>query len=684
MSRVAAIVAQNVAGEIIEQQIKPHVQEWAQEAAENLLKGSAKAHWDAMMSKRSSPARHPPEQSPFTMRQSNTYATLDRQTQRLKRKLFHGKVYTGPSKWAKYKKGTKTIRVGYAKPKARMMDWVSVDTYRTASSPKNYSRRSSIANTYSSYSTPSRRSSIDAVSGSQFSYSPYSGMATYYKRPFRRRFTKRRFIRKRYGNKRPFSRFRRYSKGKQLANRVFSKARKIYNKKTKSQRIYNNGKLSLTKNMSTGGRLPFESSMVMFFRMQDEATFQNVGFSNRDRTVRMNALRYPIANQPALANSVQLNRYQWMDTVRSLYSEYCITGAKLLVEIKPTIWPAEIITAGKTLNLETGTIGSDYAVPLGSTSGYWYIRVHYRKKDQGGFADANMAVGANMNTPVVASLANVGTERIWRTRREFLSDPTVSYVRDRTLIREKIKGSIQSQLGIGSQANGSVQWTDMNANDTQRVEYEIEKNNKTVYLKQFFSYKKHYGDKNWRNNISWHSLGTDDATVGEPPYEQTFFARVGYVGFNAAGTLSFHTPIDRIAQRNVTFSMTARVRLRKPKIGPDGVLGTVTPQQLQEMALMVEAESRMPKYPRQTEEEKEETKFELDSLQVEREEEENSTVADTDEDSFSEESQEYEPGSSSAEESVHEEVQDQEWRSKDIELSLGKRPRVPKIQSFLQ
>lgn len=432
---------------------------------------------------------------------------------------------------------------------------------------------------WQSSSTSSRRSSVasnvDTAGGSQFSYNHYRNPM-----PYRRRFAKKRFrrpFRRSFPRRRRF--YRRYGKGKQLARRLFTKARSIYNKKKKPQRLFNTGKMSLMKNISTGGRLPFETSAVLFYRIQEEQAFENYPQNNRDRTVKMNSMRLPLANLQHVANGIELNKYQWIQTLRSLYQEYCVTGCKLLIEIKPTMWPANFRTAQKTVDVPEGGEALDMCVPSNVTSGYWYVRVFYRKKDLGTYSDSSMEVGAFMNTGVADTHAAIGTERIWKTRRDFLSDPTVSYVRDRTVVREKIRGTMTApaMLSGGEGGIGTTWWSNThNAGEEQKVEYEVEKQTKTVVLKQFYSYKKHTGDKNWRNNIRWSALGTHDLDIQEPPLEERFQVRVGYIGFTNNGVKSFHVPVDRHAWRNVTYSMTSRVRLRKPRIGPDG---TITPLQ---------------------------------------------------------------------------------------------------------
>ena len=264
--------------------------------------------------------------------------------------------------------------------------------------------------------------------------------------------------------------------------------------------MYNKGKMRLMQNMSTGGRLPFETSAVLFYRKQQTQVFVNAPGQNKERTVTMNSLRYPVGNLTEPANGIELNKYQWMQQFRNLYQEYAVTGAKLLVEIKPMLWPSQIATTYRQMGIEEGTQPQDYVVPLDAAPGYWYIRVNYRKANDSSFTDQNMTVGAFMNTPVTATQASAGTERIWTTRRDFLSDPSVSYVRDKTVIRQKLHATVTAPAihGAGISDLGHTVWTNPQqiSNSDQQISYEIEKNTKKIILKQYFSHKKHFGDNN--------------------------------------------------------------------------------------------------------------------------------------------------------------------------------------------
>lgn len=387
-----------------------------------------------------------------------------------------------------------------------------------------------------------------------------------FKKPY---YKKRRYITKRYDDDN-------YDKGKKIANKVFRKARSIYNKRRKGQRLYNVGKFNLMKNISSGGRLPFETTCVMFYRHQQEQTFRNTALENKNRTLNMNTIRYPLANTSDMAGGVELNKYQWIGMLRQMYQEYCITGAKVLIEIKPIVWNYFLITSQKTVGVDPENIEQDYTVPANITFGYWYVRVFYRKKNGALQIDQDMNVGGFMNTPNTPTMAGVGTERIWRTRRDFLSDPTVSYVRDRTTKREKIHQSVNNPsligAGIGGNGTSSAFGASASTQGTERIEYEMERDTRTITLKQYFSYRKHIGDKNWRNNITWYPIGTGEVDASGPSFPDNFQCRIGYIGFTGDGSSSYHVPIDRNNKRDVTWNMTCRIRLRKPRLGPDGAL----------------------------------------------------------------------------------------------------------------
>lgn len=320
----------------------------------------------------------------------------------------------------------------------------------------------------------------------------------------------------------------------------------VYERKRKTMRRYNSGKLSLQQRLQNGGALPNTTFARLFWRGSRAIAFgciapgAPVGTSSAQVRIRTMCLN-DISQSPNYAASLN-QPITYAPMWKSLYNKFLVLGAKLKVKINPTYYPERFAT---TTNTDST---SDSKVPRDAQPGYWYIRAYYkRNKDGEGEVGHPIKPSADGEDP--------HQENWWPNLREFLSDPTVTYVKDVTNVKTKMH--VHHTANILDNASGPI-----SNPPTTNFSYEIETSTKPVYLTCNFSAKKHFQDKNTltdRDFISWdESLAID----------QRFEVRFGYIGFNSVGNVAYHIPIDRNTNRMCEMEVQYFVALREPKITP--------------------------------------------------------------------------------------------------------------------
>lgn len=340
----------------------------------------------------------------------------------------------------------------------------------------------------------------------------------------------------------------RYTKKRKLAKLVgTTKNKNIYNRKYKSVRRNNTGPLQLQSRIQSGDSLP----NMTFARLQWRGSAglnMAVGRGANPGSTQVNSRSFCLnelsSTGPCLESVVTFNHGPtYMPLWQSLYKEYMVLGTKFTVKINPMIQSENIATKA-----QTGNPNFDVVVPTNAQPGYWYIRVNYKRNtplDEIGYPIA----------PGAASSIDIKSENYWASLREFLSDPTVSYKKDRTVVRNKLH---QHHTGdLGTSALGHV-----STNTTSSFSTEIESSNRPITLSVKFSAKKDFKDKNIINNFPWTEWNTNLAD----PYR--FHVRFGYIGFNANGTVAYHIPVDRQTTKFCEVDIQYFVGLREPNIGP--------------------------------------------------------------------------------------------------------------------
>lgn len=352
---------------------------------------------------------------------------------------------------------------------------------------------------------------------------------------------------------------RKVRKTKKL-NRLVGKPaprKSIYNRRTKTMRQYNSGKLSLQQRLQNGGALPNTTFARMFWRGSCGTDFacRNPLLATGDsqivnnRTLCLNDISVsPVYTYiPNMQHSVTYSPL-W----RTLYEKYMVLGAKCKIKINTQYYPAGLADMAIA---DTVNFTERYNVPPDAQVGYWYVRAYYNR--------ATIPGGdpTPVGQPIVrgSSADDPKTEDFWPNLREFLSDPTVTFKKDTTNIRTK--------LHIHSDANVYNTLDDPTSNKQKiapstGTSYEIETATKPVYLTCNFSAKKHFQDKNPLRNRPFNEWDTTLNPI------HRFQIRYGYIGFNSTGTVAYHIPIDRNPSRMVELEIQYFVALRDPKITP--------------------------------------------------------------------------------------------------------------------
>lgn len=142
--------------------------------------------------------------------------------------------------------------------------------------------------------------------------------------------------------------------------------------------------------------------------------------------------------------------------------------------------------------------------------------------------------------------------------REFLTDPTVTFKKDTSYVRQKMHVHTQIPLDAPQTTSGGSAFPGSNSTTS----YEIETSTKPVTLKVNFSAKKNFQDTNIMRNLPWQSWDESLAT------DYRFLVRVGYVAFGQNNTIVYHIPLSRNPSIVLETDIKYFVAMRNPKIQP--------------------------------------------------------------------------------------------------------------------
>lgn len=327
--------------------------------------------------------------------------------------------------------------------------------------------------------------------------------------------------------------------------------RNVYTRRRKGMRRGNTGILALQKRIQSGHTLPTQTFVRMYFRGSGLVSFNNTA-SSVGRTGSLNRLnRGPISGSVSTQNTTTtgsiFGHIMYKEFWDMLYEEYLVLGATMRIKINPLVYPGTLVGS-----VPANQEGSTH-IPEGSQPGYWYVRVSYIRNTD----------GSNYEQ-VGHSIQNEGAtndERLWAHERDFLADPTVSWKKDTTRRKTKV---IRTNLHQGiSGSSVRVSETGVTADGDYSVSHETEMSTRPVYLRVNFSAKKHMMVKDPLNELSWHTFAQGPISIAD------FRFRVGYIGFTGDGVSSYHVPLDRVQDKEVTYDAKYFVALRGPKINPN-------------------------------------------------------------------------------------------------------------------
>lgn len=357
--------------------------------------------------------------------------------------------------------------------------------------------------------------------------------------PFRKRRT--------LTNRNPYKK-KKYQKLKRLVGTT--KNKNVYNKKFKSVRRHNTGPLQLQQRIQSGDSLPQMTFARLQWRGSCGLPFA-VGYDPSPSATSINTRSFILnelnENGPCLGTVANFTHGPtYLPLWRSLYKEYLVLGSKFTVKINPLIQSKSIAAKG------TSSTTINNIVPDGAQPGYWYARVTYVRNPGG--ADPKR-IGSPIE-PGSGSLNDLKTENLWSSLRDFLTDPTVTYKKDRTVVRNKLH---QHHAGdLSTQTNGVL-----NTKSTTSFTTEIESSNKPVTLTLKFSAKKDFKDKNILRNFPF--MEWDESLANNYRYS----IRFGYIGFDTTGLIKYHIPVDRQVEKFCEIDISYFVALRDPMINPN-------------------------------------------------------------------------------------------------------------------
>lgn len=327
-------------------------------------------------------------------------------------------------------------------------------------------------------------------------------------------------------------------------------------RRVKKARRNNRGRLNIQRSFTTGGSLPQETSTRVFWRGSGviditRQTSGGIGSTNWiDQTFCLSSITGPVLATVPATNipSTLRGRIAYAEQWISLYNQAIITGSKIRVVIRNTLYPqrlAKVITPSQVA-------GGSHGLPPNMMHGFWYIRYYYARYN------AQATVDHIVGFPPSATVNGH-----WHSMRDFMTDTTVTWVRDR------LPKATKMHYTAPRAAQTTVHDNLFPEQDEGSVTYEVEYSNKPIKLIAAYSRRKHTGadmdDVLWEQINGLNSMTTYTAPTSKAPH---FYVTYGYVGFTADGSICVHTPADRLPDKQVEVTYVARLRLRNPKVEP--------------------------------------------------------------------------------------------------------------------
>lgn len=312
----------------------------------------------------------------------------------------------------------------------------------------------------------------------------------------------------------------------------------------------------------TGGSLPQETSTRIFMRGSAVVPFTQYGMTPgihitdalSRRTWNLSSLAGPQMYFPGSHNTLHpkgmSSRVAYASEWINLYEEALVTGSKIKLTIRNPVYPSHYSTVKTPSTYDPSILNPN------TMYGFWYMRYNYcRYNDKEDQISTTTYVGHDMGSTA---------EHQWTSMREFMTDTSVTWIRD--------KLPRATKMHYSRPANTSDNYKDamfpLDAQDST-VTYELEFNNKPIKLIAAFSRKKHFGQPqrlaSWQPTTRLNQSSEYTTPIGTEPI---LYVRAGYAGFNAAGDMVSHVPADAIPNKQVEMTYVARIKLRTPKVSP--------------------------------------------------------------------------------------------------------------------
>lgn len=390
---------------------------------------------------------------------------------------------------------------------------------------------------------------------------------------------------------------------KRLSRRIGGAS--FYSKRIKPARKYNKGKLRLQRALVRGGSLPNETSTHVYYRGMATTNKGSGGSAGSllqmyndltacDQTFVLNQLGGPCISPsgPQPYDNGKYGKFSYQDVWTSLYGKGLVMGSKIVVHVKKSLYPTEITTIVDAVNGGTEPYLNKTVPVTDLAYGFWYIRYRYHRASKQG--DPPEPVGHPMwfsldpDNPTRSILGSpwyndgrAGEGSLWANQRDFMCDPTVTWIRDRLPRATKLKFSRAyddhpSFAGGGSPNNviayhRKPMFPVTEEGSDGRIEYELELSNRPTKLIAAYSRRKHSSDENPLRNSEWQDLRALKPVAGDDINfdieKRLFQVRVGYVGFTSNGTVLCNFPADRLGHY-LDIQCSYKVRLRDPLVNP--------------------------------------------------------------------------------------------------------------------
>lgn len=338
------------------------------------------------------------------------------------------------------------------------------------------------------------------------------------------------------------------------------KRKSVYSpyRKVKKARRFNRGKLRLHSAFCSGASLPKETSTRVYWRGSAVIQFGNAGTSTDERydqTFCLSRLNGPQINYGTIPNGMK-GKVAYADSWIGLYESGLVTGSKIKMIIRNPLYPSNLTNVRASTDTETAK-----AIPADLMYGFWYVRYYYSRYQPNTLTgNPSLIVGE----PITGDMTG-----LWSNMRDFMSDSTVTWVRDKLPRAMKMH---YTRPNSDHNVNAHNQLFPMQG-DGCAVTYEMEYSTRPVTLIASFSRKKHFQQPvNESNFEPIHELGNTGLYTAPTRVAPQMYVYFGYIGFNAAGDRVCTRPADRIETKQIEVQYMARIRLRDPKIEPfDGV-----------------------------------------------------------------------------------------------------------------